>query len=42
MYNGYTSTTEQDRARWELMQRNAAKRAAQASQPKPTEPKQEG
>jgi hypothetical protein len=24
MYTGYTSTTAQDRARWELMQRRAA------------------
>ena len=24
MYNGFTTTTEQDRARWELMQRRAA------------------
>lgn len=31
MYNGYTDTTdEQTRARWELMQANAAKRAAAA------------
>ena len=27
MYAGYTTTNEQDRARWELMQKNAEKRA---------------
>ena len=27
MYQGYTSTTEQDKARWELMKKNAERRA---------------
>jgi hypothetical protein len=27
MYAGYTATTEQDRARWELMKANAQRRA---------------
>jgi hypothetical protein len=36
MYTGYTSTTAQDRARWELMQRNAQKRAqAGTAKPRP-------
>lgn len=35
MYAGFTTTPQQDRERWRLMQKRAAKRAKQAKRPQP-------